>query len=268
MHRPVSSKTSSPAEAAIAIRRLHYGKLVDPATGAVPAEAGYGVTRRSLDLDPALDGRLSPARLIGRRRFEPDSVEPPAQRTGCFVARATADDAMALLRARFRPEDGEEGGARLHQQASAWIVAFEDWRRAPAACLAIAAGHLRADPDAIGEASALRLAEAPARWRFRRLEAEQARHVLLRASWGSVLLEFFLAAAESDKDACLNVGAQEFASETAFLTAVGFALQSLPASYPRWRDISVASGLAHAAPGVCLRYSLDGKMAVTLGVAA
>ncbi len=264
----MNSKNSSPTEAAIVIRRLHYGKLVDAATGAVPAQAGYGVTRRSQDLDPALDGRLSPARLIGRRRFEPESVEPTARRSGCFVARATADDAMTLLRARFRPEDGEEGGARLHQQASVWIVAYEDWRCVPAACLAIAAGHLRADPDVIGEASDLRLAEAPARWRFRRLEAEQALNVLLRASWGSAMLEFFLMAAESDADVCLNFGAEAFANEKAFLTAVGFALQSLPASYPRWRDISVASGLAHPAPGVCLRYSPDGAAEGVWPVAA
>ena len=254
MVRPVSLNSSSPSTAALDIRRLHYGKLVDGATGVVPPQIGYGVTRRSHDLDPALEGHLSPARLIGRRRFEPESVEESARRAGCFVARATAGDGVALLRARFRPEDGENGGARLHQQASVWVVAFDDWRRFPAACLAIAAGHLRADPDAIGEAPAARLAEPPARWRFRRPDVARAREVLLRASWGNAMLEFFLAAAGSNTDACLVFGAAEFASEKEFLAAVGFALQSLPESYPRWRDVSVACGLAHPAPGVCLRY--------------
>lgn len=268
MVRPVSMNGVSVPEAALAIRRLHYGKLVDAATGVVPPQSGYGVTRRSRDLDPALEGHLSPARLIGRRRFAPEAVETPARRSGCLVVRATARDAVALLRARFRPEDGEDGGARLHQQTSVWVIAFDDWRRFPAACLAIAAGHLRADPDAIAEASAVRLAEAPARWRFRRPDPDRARAVVLRAAWGTIMLEFFLSVAGSDTDACLNFGAGEFASEKEFLTAVGFALQSLPASYPRWRDISLASGLAHAVPGVCLRYSPEASANGVLPVAA
>lgn len=268
MRPPVSENNFSPAETAIDVRRLHYGKLVDAGSGAVPAQSGYEVTRRSLDLDPALEGHLSPARLIGRRRFDPDAVEAPALRRGCFVARTTAGDATALMRARFRPEDGESGDARRHQQSSVWVVAFDDWRLYPAACLAIAAGHLHADPDVTGEPAAARLAEAPTRWRFRRPDVLRARDVLLRASWGSAILEFFLEAAASDAAACLNFGAREFVSEKEFLTAAGFALQSLPASYPRWRDISVACGLAHAAPGVCLRYSLDNEVAGALGVAA
>lgn len=259
---------SSAPQATLAIRRLHYGKLVDGATGVVPPQIGYGVTRRSRDLDPALEGHLSPARLIGRRRFELESVEPPARRAGCFVARTTPGDSVALLRARFRPEDGETGDARLHQQAAVWVVAFDDWRRFPAACLAIAAGHLRAEPDAIGDAPAVRLAEAPARWRFRRPDVAQARDVLLSASWGRALLEFFLTAAGSNADACLDFGAPAFASEKEFLTAVGFALQSLPESYPRWRDVSIACGLGHPAPGVCLRYSPAGESATALPVAA
>ena len=82
------------------------------------------------------------------------------------------------------------------------------------------------------------------------------------------MLEFFLAAAESNTDACLVFGAAEFASEKEFLAAVGFALQSLSESYPRWRDVSVACGLAHPAPGVCLRYSPADGSAGVLSAAA
>lgn len=256
------------ADASIAIRRLHYGKLVDAASGVVPPQAVYGVTRRSCDLDPQLEGHLSPARLIDRRRFDPDVVETAAQRAGCFVARSTAGDATALMRARFRPEDGEEGGARLHQQSSVWVVAFDDWRRFPAACLAIAAGRLRADPDATGEAAAARLAEPPARWRFRAFDPEQARAAIQRASWGRAMIELFIDATLSDTDMSLGFGASDFANERDFLAAVGFALQCLPANYPRWRDISVACGLAHPAPGVCLRYSPADGSAGVLSAAA
>lgn len=264
----MTEKNSIAPEASIDVRRLHYGKLVDQRTGAVPAQSGYGVTRRSRHLDPSLDGHLSPARLIGRRRFEPGAVETPARRAGCFLARTTAGDATALMRARFRPEDGEGGGARRYQQSSVWVVAFDDWKRHPAACLAIAAGHLSADPDTTGAPSSERFNEAPTRWRFHSFEAERARDLVLRAPWGGAMLEFFLAAAGSDAAMCLSFGRQDFATEKAFLTAAGFALQALPHSYPRWRDVSVASGLAHAAPGVCLRYSPAGEAAGTLSVAA
>ncbi len=268
MSSPVSANTSTAVEAAIDIRRLHYGKLVDATTGAVPSQSGYEVTRRSFDLDPSLVGHLSPARLIGRRRFDPDAIETSALRSGCFVARTTAYDATALMRARFRPEDGENGGARRHQQSSVWVVAFDDWRRFPAACLAIAAGHLRADPDLAAETAAVRLAETPSRWRFQNLDVDRARAVLLRDAWGCDMLEFFLDAASSDAAACLDFDARDFANERDFLAAAGFALQSLSSSYPRWRDVSVACGLAYPAPGVCLRYSPDHALPGALSDAA
>ena len=39
----------------IKLERLHYGKLAAGADSSIPADEGYGVTRRSLGLDPALD---------------------------------------------------------------------------------------------------------------------------------------------------------------------------------------------------------------------
>ena len=98
MRKVVSTDNPPDAEASIAFRRLHYGKLVDAVTSVVPPSEGYRVTRRSMDLDPELEGRLSPARLIGRRRFELDAVAPPARGLGCFVARMASADAMAMLR--------------------------------------------------------------------------------------------------------------------------------------------------------------------------
>ena len=254
-------------EASIAFRRLHYGKLVDEA-GVVPPSEGYRITRRSLDLDPELDGRLSPARLIGRRRFEHDSVEAPARGLGCFVARMASADALAMLRARFRPEDGESGGARLHHQSSVWVAAAEDWRRFPAACLSIAARQLRADPDPVDEAETARLAEAPTRWRFRRITPDQAGSVLARAPWGRAILEHFAAAAEFDDDAPLTFGLSDFGCENDFLAAIGFALQSLPMSYPRWGEISVVCGLDRPLPGVCLSYASGVATAPALSAAA
>lgn len=268
MRKVVSIDNSPDAETSIAIRRLHYGKLTDAATGVVPPREGYRITRRSMDLDPELEGRLSPARLIGRRRFEHDALEPSARPMGCFVARMASTDAMALLRARFRPEDGEDGGARLHQQSSVWVVASEDWRCFPAACLSIAARQLRADPDHVDEAETARLAEAPARWRFRKIAPEQAHAVLTRAPWGQAMLAHFIDAAELDGDAALTFGVSDFGCENDFLAAVGFVLQALPASYPRWRDVSVVCGLDHALPGVCLRYSTAVATPATLSVAA
>ena len=268
MRKVVSTDNPPDAEASIAFRRLHYGKLADAVTGVVPPSEGYRVTRRSMDLDPQLEGRLSPARLIGRRRFELDAVAPPARGLGCFVARMASADAMAMLRARFRPEDGENGGARLHHQSSVWVAAAEDWRRFPAVCLSIAARQLRADPDPVDEAETTRLAEAPTRWRFRRITPDQAGSVLARASWGRAILEHFTTALESNDDAPLTFGSGDFASENDFLAAIGFALQYLPASYPRWNEISVVCGLEHPLPGVCLRYVSNVATDAALSAAA
>ena len=44
--------------AEIVLERLHYGKLAAGADLSIPADEGYGVTRRSSGLDPAFDGAL------------------------------------------------------------------------------------------------------------------------------------------------------------------------------------------------------------------
>lgn len=240
--------------ALISFYRLHYGKLAEGRALSVPASAGYGVTRRSRELDPAYDQYLSPPRLMGLRRFEPDAIDAPARGEGCLVVRAGAGGSAVMLRARFRPEDGEGGHGRLHQQAAIWVAAFDDWRRNPAGCLSIAAAELKARPDRIDEDESRRFGEGPMRWRVGRPDPAAVRRVIERAPWALAILELLLEGAESDGDAVLDFGADDFASERDFLAAAGFALQFLPGAYPRWRDISVVSALNHAPPGLCLRY--------------
>jgi hypothetical protein len=237
----------------ISFYRLHYGKLAEGEERRVPPSAGYAVTRRSRGLDPAYDQFLSPPRLMGLRRFEPDAIDIDARATGCFVARALGES-VVFMRARFRPEDGEGGFGRLHQQSAIWIGDYETWRRGPAACLAVASRELRALPDFAGEGAAARLNDAPLRWRVTPPDPEGVRLIVERAAWAPPMLEMLLDHAESEDDALLDFGAHDFATEGDFLAAVGWALQYLPRAYPRWRDIGVVSGLANALPGLCLRY--------------
>jgi len=238
----------------ISFYRLHYGKLAEGRALSIPASAGYGVTRRSRELDPAYDNYLSPPRLMGLRRFEPDAVDEAARRSGCFVARAGAGGSAVMMRARFRPEDGEGGHGRLHQQSAIWVAAFDDWRRNPAACLAVAAGELKAAPDLVSDDESARFGEGPLRWRVARPDPAAVRRVLERARWGAAMLETFARGTETGDDLVLDFDAADFGGESDFLAAVGFALQFLPGDYPRWREISVVSGLRHAPTGLCLRY--------------
>jgi hypothetical protein len=238
----------------ISFHRLHYGKLGEGEERRVPASAGYAVTRRSQGLGPDWDPFLSPLRLMGLRRFEPDAVDIDARSAGCLVARAVGDS-MAFMRARFRPEDGERGFGRLHQQAAIWVGALDAFQRHPAASFAVAARELWALPDLAEENESARLNDPPLRWRVALPDLEDVRRVVERAPWALAMLELLLDGAETSNDALRDFGAHDFASEAEFLAAVGLTLQMLPMAYPRWRDISVASGLAHPLPGLCLRYA-------------
>lgn len=239
------------------LERLHYGKRVSGASSCARACEGYAVTCRSRGLSPADDRALSAAQLLGLRRFEPDLIDAPAQRVGALLARiaqTSAGPRAVFLRARFRPEDGEEGAGRLYHQSALWAASLDVWRAHPAACLAMAASDLRATPDRIETDAPTRLADAPQRWRVRRVTAEETRRALAVAPWAQMLLEFFARAAQTRADATLTLGADDFAHERAFLFAAGLTLQFLPESYPRWREISIVSSLHHAPAGVCLRY--------------
>ncbi|MGA8169815.1 MAG: hypothetical protein WB816_03100, partial [Methylocystis sp.] len=119
--RAKAEPLGGPAE--ILLERLHYGKLAAGADLSIPADEGYGVTRRGAGLDPALDAALSPPRLIGTRRLNRDLIDATAWERGFLLARAAPDwpgveePPLALLRARFRREDGDKGRGRLYQQS-------------------------------------------------------------------------------------------------------------------------------------------------------
>lgn len=249
--------------AEVFFQRLHYGKLVSGRAQSVPANEGYGITRRTGGLERDNDQWLTPPRVLGLRRFEPDSIDVEARARGCFVARPALNDSMAFLRARFRPEDGEGGHGRLHQQCSTWVTPFSQWRRFPAACLALAASELRASPDLAEEDEASRFGGPPLRWRVARAEGAAVRRLLAQEPWAESVLEFLARGAETGAEASLDFGADDFTRESEFLAAVGLAFQFLPETYPRWGDLSVASGLTHALSGICLRYlpSLRAKRA-------
>lgn len=253
---PIGDQTAE-----ISLERLHYGKLASGAALSVPAAAGYGVTLRSRNLLPSDDRLFSPPRLMALRRFEPDLVDPRLSRRGSFLARVSPepDSRRAIfLRARFRPEDGEDGHGRLYQQSAVWSVAAADWRQHPAALLAMAGAELEAIPDQASEDEFVRFSAEPARYIVRRLDPQDVwsalEDSLNKSCWAAPVLEFLARGAETGEDATLTFGADHFASEAAFLRAVGLTLQFLPASYPRWREISVVSGLRHASQGLCLRY--------------
>lgn len=237
----------------VTLYRLHYGKLAEGEERRVAPTSGYAITRRSQGLDAAWDAHLSPLRLTGLRRFEPDDIDLDARGAGCLVARAVGDT-MVFLRARFRPEDGERGFGRLHQQSTIWLGAHDAWRRFPKAFLSLAARELHARPDLVTEAEAERLADAPLRWRVNRPDPQKVMALLHRAPWASPMLEMLLDGADTGADDMRDFGAQHFATEADFLAAVGYALQVLPENFPRWNDISVVSGLVSPLPGLCLRY--------------
>lgn len=243
------------ADASISFRRLHYGKLASGDDLAVPTSEGYRVTRLAAGVDSDMVAALSPGRLLGVRRLYPEMVDEGARPLGCLVGRAGPGDSFAIARLRFRPEDGEGGHGRLHQQSAVWVTDFDDWRRHPAACIHIAGRALRAAPDLREEPEQTRLGEAPRRWRFRRPEPARVRQLLERARGGSAVLTFLADAAETEGDARIDFGPADFACENDFLAVAGLALQYLPVSYPRWRDIAILSGFGGALPGVCLSYA-------------
>ncbi|MGD9539765.1 hypothetical protein [Methylocystis sp.] len=267
---PIGDQTAE-----ISLERLHYGKLASGASLSVPAAAGYGVTLRSRNLLSSDDRLLSPPRLMALRRFEPDLVDPGLSQRGAFVARVSPEPnsrRAIFLRARFRPEDGEGGHGRLYQQSAIWSVAAADWRRHPAALLAMAGSELEALPDLASEDEQVRFSAEPARYVVRRLDPQDVwsalEDALEKTYWAAPVLEFLARGAETGEDATLTFGADHFASEAAFLRAVGLALQFLPASYPRWREISVVSGLRQGSLGLCLRYLPSLRAAARTSVAA
>lgn len=258
--------------AEVFLDRLHYGKLASGATLRIPATEGYGVTRRSRNLRADDDRLLSPPRLTGLRRLEAERIDPAARRLGGLLARVAPEQESrraVFLRARFRPEDGEGGQGRLYQQCALWIVSSAEWRRHPAALLAMAGAELEARPDLVTQDQASRFGDGPLSYLMRRVDPRDAwsalEEALEKARWAAPTLEFLARGAERGEDATLTFGADDFAAEADFLAAMGLALQFLPLSYPRWREISVVSGLRCAPQGLCLRYLPSLRAAASAG---
>ncbi|MGD9542973.1 MAG: hypothetical protein AB7F41_08400 [Methylocystis sp.] len=267
---PIGEQTAE-----ISLERLHYGKLASGAALSVPASEGYGVTLRSSNLQPADDRLMSPPQLMALRRFDPDLVDSAARLRGALLVRLSPEPQSSraiFLRARFRPEDGDGGTGRLYQQSAVWSAPAAEWRRHPAALLAMVGAELDAIPDLVSDDEDARFSAEPARYIVRLLDPQDVwsalEDSLEQSRWAAPTLEFLAHGAETGKDATLTFGADDFASEAAFLRAVGLALQFLPASYPRWREISVVSGLRHAPQGLCLRYLPSLRAAAQNAVAA
>jgi hypothetical protein len=238
----------------IRLERLHYGKLASGPELSISPRQGYGVTRRSLGLDPSCDAALSPPRLMEVRRLEPELIDDQAQARGCFVARSAphwpgGDDApLALLRTRFRREDGDSGQGRLYQQSAVWLCDFANWRRRPDALLNLAGAQLEALPDLEQESEAARFG-SPA------LRRGLPQGPVFSAGAAGLLAQALMRYAHSAEGCVITFGAGcEFAAEAEFLAAVGAALRQLPPEYPRWREISVLSGVRWSLPGLCLRF--------------
>jgi hypothetical protein len=239
----------------ISIELLNYGKLAAGEELRIPPSEGFGVTRRSLGLDPSCDRDFAPSSLMGLRRFEVDFIDERAMTRGCLLVRAGPSRfgelaPLTLMRARFRPEDGERGQGRLYQQSAVWAVDFESWRRNPLALLALADAELEARPDLLNESDAARFQSRALRRRLNRSFA-----ATVRAPTAAFMVDVLCNYAFRRQDCLVTFGdGCELRSEAEFLATAGYALQLLPDNYPRWRDISLLSGLRHTMPGLCLRY--------------
>ena len=251
----------------IRLERLNYGKLAQEHDLRIPSSEGYGVTLRSSGLDPSCDRALLPPRLLGVRRLDQDLFDERSRSRGAFLVRAapdwpsTAAAPVILMRARFRSEDGENASGRLYQQSAIWTTDFDTWRRHPAALLAVAQSELDARPDLIRDSEASRFSAAPLR---------------RPVSSGGVIGAAAIAAATRMADGLYSSRGKELLltfsdeslNEQQFLAAAGLALQCLPEDFPRWRDISLLSGLRHALPGLCLRYLPSWREGIFTRVAA
>ena len=243
------------AGADVLIERLNYGKLAAGEDMRIPPSEGFGVTRRSLGLDPSCDRDFTPSSLTGLRRFEMEFIDERAAPQGCLLVRAGPARfgelaPLTMMRTRFRPEDGEGGQGRLYQQSAVWAIDFDAWRQNPLALLAIAEAELHARPDLVEEDETARFQSRPLHRRLNRTLAAP-----MRPQTVAYMIDVLCSYAYRPQDCLVTFGEDcELRSEAEFLAAAGQALQLLPDSYPRWRDVSLVSGLRHFMPGICFRY--------------
>jgi hypothetical protein len=252
---PQSPRAGADGALDIHIERLHYGKLAEGEERRIPSSEGYGVTRRSRGLDPAFDRAFLPPTLMSAPRFSQEMIDAARHPKGALLVRAAPqwpddESPLVMLRARFRSESGEGREGRLYQQSAVWAADFDLWRRFPATFLALAQHGLEAEPDLVEESAAARFQSEPLRLRVKPYAGACASQENVGA-----LLDVLAKGARTGEDCVVTFGEGcDFASEAAFLAGVGLALQQLPPNYPRWRDVSVLSGLRQILPGLCLRF--------------
>jgi hypothetical protein len=239
------------------IEHLHFGKLVTD-EGRVPNAQGYAVTRRSKNLDADDEVLLSLSTLLEVRPFAPDLIDPSASE-GILVVRwlAALKDRparVAIIRARFRPEDGKGAGGRPHEQAAIWIASAEDWIRYPLPLLRRAA-ELQATPDRVTEPRNMRIGTEP--HRIDLSPEGDARNAAPAELSGATLriCDFILRATRCDAgEGSLLFGGNDFETELQFLEAVGLALACLPEERDDRQQIVISSGFKHRLGAVSIRY--------------
>ena len=234
----------------VEIEHLHYGKPVSGEEGRVPSSESHGVTRRSRGLHASDDHAVRLPALLDVKRFDNELIDPGVNKRGILLVRTLQPrlkgvPEVVLVRARLRPEDGDGGHSRLHQQAAIWFVEWNDWREHPSGILR-AASELRAIPDRIDDPK--RFDVDPLPFSFQRWEGR------MPATLSPGLKKILNLLLTADRTRSISFGIDDFATESEFLLTVGEALELLPGNYGRWHEISIASGLRHERDGLYIRY--------------
>ena len=235
----------------VEIEHLHYGKLVSGEEGRVPSSEDHGVTRRSRGLHASDDHAVRLPALLDVKRFDNELIDPGVNKRGILLVRTLQPrlkgvPEVVLVRARLRPEDGDGGHSRLHQQAAIWFVEWNDWREHPSGILR-AASELRAIPDRIDDPKP-RFDVDRLQFPFQRWEGR------MPATLSPGLKKILNLLLTADSARSISFGVDDFATEAEFLLTVGEALELLPGNYGRWDEISIASGLRHERDGLYIRY--------------
>jgi hypothetical protein len=242
------------SQPSVVVEHLNYGKLVAN-DDRVPASQGFGVTRRSNGLDASDDGSLHVSTLLDLPGFTPDLIDPSAARHGILVVRWLQGNPprVAIIRARFRPEDGETAASRLYQQAVIWTISGTDWIQNYRMLLDEAA-NLRAKPDLVSMSRVERFGVPPHRLPIKSCEDGRSQNL----PPGSLQILDFLVpvgtrAAQSETQSLL-LGNDLCDDERSFLSTVTSALDQLPKNFDGWRDIVITSGLKHVLGPICIRH--------------
>lgn len=247
----------------LTVEYLNYGKLVSADGTVAPVSSGLGITRLSGGLDQREAASLDLASLFGTREFGLDTIDEASAATGALlvrsmpVARGSLAGRTVFARVRHRKDREHGGNARMHPQASMWIATADDWRRYPAALLAAAADRLHAEPDTSDEPQSRRIGGKALGIDIpdgnQRSEMPDQVWRILDTLTGGV------PGTLSDRSQRFGSDPEYgFSDESAFLDAVGMALQELQrysGAFSRWSDISVCSGATVRLGGLFIGYA-------------